>query len=115
MIALGKEFTEPVGAPNVTPFLLVDTYTSPMHKAGKDTIVSSFCMVDSQLCVVICTAAFGLGVNSPDVRQVIHWGPPSDIEEYMQQGHACRTRWKIGLCTVICSTIPFLSRMKDHA
>ena len=42
-------------------------------------------MMDSQLCVVICTAAFGLGVNSPDVSQVIHWGPPSDIEEYMQQ------------------------------
>ena len=47
--------------------------------------VSSFCMVDSQLRVVICTVAFGLGVNSPDVSQVIHWGPPSDIEEYMHQ------------------------------
>ena len=29
--------------------------------------------------------AFGLGVNSPDISQVIHWGPPSDIEDYMQQ------------------------------
>ena len=31
LIALGNKFTEPVGAPNVTPFLLVDMYTSPTH------------------------------------------------------------------------------------
>ena len=29
LIALGKEFTEPVGTPNVTPFRLVDMYTNP--------------------------------------------------------------------------------------
>ena len=83
LIALGNEFTEPVGAPNVTPFLLVDTYTSPTHKTVKVAIVSSFHTAGSQLYVVICTLC--LGVNFPDVRQVIHWGPPSDIEEYMHQ------------------------------
>ena len=31
LIALGKEFTEPVGAPNVTPFQLVDMYTNAQN------------------------------------------------------------------------------------
>ena len=83
LIALGKEFTEPVGAPTVTPFRLVDMYTSPTHK--------TVCTADSQLRVLICTVVFGLGVNSSEVRQVIHWGPPSDIEEYMQQTSTCFT------------------------
>ena len=51
LIALGKEFTEPVGAPNVMSFQHVNSTV-------KDAIVSSFCMVDSQLCVVMCTVTF---------------------------------------------------------
>ena len=113
LIALDKEFTEPVGAPNVTPFRLVDMYTSPTHKTVKDSIVSSFCTADSQLRVVICTVAFGLGVNSPDVRQVIHWGPPSDIEEYMQQTGRAGRDGKLSCALLFVQPTDF-SRIKDH-
>ena len=60
LIALGKKFTEPDGAPIVMPFQQV-TRIPVQHTKQliKDAIVSSFCMVDSQLCVVICTDAFG--------------------------------------------------------
>jgi len=34
---------------------------------------------------VIATSAFGLGVDCPDIRQVIKWGAPSTIEELVQQ------------------------------
>ncbi len=33
----------------------------------------------------MATIAFGIRVDCPDVRQVIHYGPPSDIEEYVQE------------------------------
>ena len=30
-------------------------------------------------------SAFGLGIDIPDVRQVIHWGLTSTVEEYVQE------------------------------
>ena len=35
--------------------------------------------------MVIGTIAFGMGLDSPNVRRVIHWGPSSDIESYVQE------------------------------
>ena len=35
--------------------------------------------------MVIATAVFGMGIDCPDVRQIIHVGPPDDIEAYIQE------------------------------
>ena len=35
--------------------------------------------------VVVATVAFGMGINKPDVRLVVNWGAPSDMEAYYQQ------------------------------
>ena len=35
--------------------------------------------------VMIATIAFGLGINCPDVRQIVHWGVPEDAEVYVQE------------------------------
>ena len=35
--------------------------------------------------LVIATSALGLGVNIPDIRIVVHFGLPSDIEQYVQE------------------------------
>ena len=33
----------------------------------------------------MATVAFGLGLDSPNVRHVIHWGPPEYLELYVQE------------------------------
>ena len=79
------ESTEPVGAPNLAQFRLFDMYTSVTRKPVQDSIVASFSKSDASLRIVICTIAFGMGINCVDVRQIIHWGPPSDVESYIQE------------------------------
>ena len=31
------------------------------------------------------TIAFAMGLDSPNIRHVMHWGPPADIETYIQE------------------------------
>ena len=34
---------------------------------------------------MFCTVAFGMGVDINDIRRVIHFGPPPDIDDYFQE------------------------------
>ncbi len=35
--------------------------------------------------IVVCTSAFGLGINKPDCRWVVHYQPPLYLSEYLQE------------------------------
>ena len=82
---LGRDFTEPAGVPHdIAKYRLVDMYCKCTEPDVKEAIVSAFCS-NGKLRVVIATIAFGMGLDCPDVRQVIHWGPSHDIESYVQE------------------------------
>ncbi len=51
----------------------------------KEDVLNSFTSVDNTLRLVIATTAFGLGIDCPDIRTIIHWGMPSSVEEYVQE------------------------------
>ena len=48
-------------------------------------VLESFMIVGGKLRIVITTTAFSMGVDCPDVSKVIHYGPPEDIEQYVQE------------------------------
>lgn len=52
---------------------------------NKKIILETFPKKDSTLRVIIATTAFGMGINVPDIRLVIHWGAPHTFQSYMQQ------------------------------
>ena len=84
MSELGEEHTEPRDAPNLSAFRIVDMFTSVIDKDHKESIIRLFTR-DSHLRLVIATIAFGMGVDLPDVRQVISVGCPDDVESYIQE------------------------------
>lgn len=53
---------------------------------GRDTILGQFTgLLDPPLRAVICTNAFGMGIDVPNVRLVIHWQHPASVEDYLQE------------------------------
>lgn len=41
--------------------------------------------LEPPLRVMICTNAFGMGVDLPDVRLVVHWQHPASVKDYLQE------------------------------
>ena len=68
---------------------LVEKYDACTEPTLKSRIVDSFIQPNSFLRVVVATTAFGMGIDSPNIRRVIHWGPPETISMYVQQVGRC--------------------------
>ena len=80
-----EHFTSPPGFANIAKYRLVDMYTSVTVDTVKRQIVKSFCDPNGRLRIVICTVAFGMGLDCPNVQQIIHWRPSCDLEGYIQE------------------------------
>ncbi len=82
---MAEQSTEPPGAPDHPKYRLFDMFSSCTHPDVKPLIINEFTKEKSTLRLVIATIAFGMGLNCYNVQRIIHWGPPSDIEAYIQE------------------------------
>lgn len=82
---LKQDLYYPPTAPHLSKYRLVDMFTSVTDESVKTNIIRNFTLPGGHCRVVIGTIAFGMGLDSPNVRKVIHWGPSSDIESYVQE------------------------------
>ena len=64
---------------------ICEKFSACSSPATKESIIKSFTQQKGLVRVVVTTVAFSMGLNSPNVRCVIHWGPPNDIELYVQE------------------------------
>lgn len=62
-----------------------EKFTACSSPNTKKKIIASFTNPVGVVRVVVATVAFGLGLDSPNVRHIIHWGPPEDLELYVQE------------------------------
>lgn len=63
--------------------LNVRSYHAGMSMKQRETSHKEF--IRDQCDAIVCTVAFGMGINKPDVRRVIHYGAPKDMESYYQE------------------------------
>jgi ATP-dependent DNA helicase RecQ len=81
------------------PNLKVGFYHGGMSSEERQFVQQQF--IDNQLHVIVATNAFGMGVDKPNIRFVIHFHTPNSIEAYVQEvGRAGRDR-KESWCYVL--------------
>ena len=82
---LGRSFTEPPGYPDYHCFRLLDMYTRACSDDMKAKVLESFMKTDGRLRIVIATMAFSMGVDCLDIKNVVHYGPPNNAIQYVQE------------------------------
>ncbi|MCA0354937.1 MAG: RecQ family ATP-dependent DNA helicase [Chloroflexi bacterium] len=58
-------------------------YHGRMDIQERTTISEQF--MDDLLTIIVCTKAFGMGIDKPDIRYVVHFNLPGDLESYFQE------------------------------
>jgi ATP-dependent DNA helicase RecQ/Werner syndrome ATP-dependent helicase len=62
---------------------LVQPYHAGLSHAQRSDSHTNFLI--GRVTIIVATVAFGMGIDKPDIRRVVHWGPCKTVEEYYQQ------------------------------
>ncbi|XP_072023205.1 uncharacterized protein [Amphiura filiformis] len=55
------------------------------HIDRKQEILDDFVKENGVIRVLLCTSAFGMGVDVPNLYTVVHYGPSRDVDDYFQE------------------------------
>lgn len=72
----------------ISDFLVQSGFSSDFYHAGlssADKTKKQNAWKRDEIRIIVCTNAFGMGIDKPDVRLVIHTDLPNSIEEYFQE------------------------------
>lgn len=61
--------------------------SAPYHAGLPDKLreANQNAFINDQIRVMVATVAFGMGINKPDIRFIVHYDLPKNIESYYQQ------------------------------
>lgn len=78
-----RDGTERVAALLQEVGLRAEAYHAGLSSALRAELVELF--QDRSIQVMVATNAFGMGVDAPDIRLVVHYDPPLSLEAYVQE------------------------------
>ena len=64
---------------------VVSMYHSKTPEQIKQRVLSSLLEENGDCRIVIATSVLGMGVNIPNIRQIVHYGAPPDLETCVQE------------------------------
>lgn len=64
---------------------IISMFHAEIGTSLRSFILQSFTNVDSEVRVLVCSIAFGMGIEVKDVGRVIHWGKNKSIMNYWQE------------------------------
>src|SRR5262249_2400269 len=70
-------------AAGLAPSMRAAAYHAGMRTAERDRVQAAF--VANRIEVIVATIAFGMGIDKPDVRTVVHTALPASLEGYYQE------------------------------
>jgi RecQ family ATP-dependent DNA helicase len=87
------------------PGVNVGFYHGSVALDVRDRVHSQFLSGEAQ--VVVATQAFGMGIDKPDIRRILHYGAPKTFEEYYQQVGRAGRDGAPAVCDMYCSEQDF--------
>ena len=72
----------------ISSYLTKHNISSKVYHADiaiKERLESQLLWIDNKVECIVCTSAFGMGIDKADVRLVIHYDVPPTLEEYIQE------------------------------
>jgi len=52
--------------------------------------------------LVIATSAYSMGVDCPDIHNVVHFGPPTSVIQYVQESGRARRNGQSSVALLLC-------------
>jgi ATP-dependent DNA helicase RecQ len=93
----------------------VELYHAGLAAAARERAQRAFAEARAE--IVVATNAFGMGIDRPDVRAVVHLGPPGSVEAYYQEvGRAGRDGEEaVGLLLVTPRDLPLRRALLERS
>lgn len=85
MQSLGAKAYYPPCATKTSENRMVAMYHSGTSPTIQEVVLASFSDPNGKVRIIIATTAFGMGVDIKGLHRIINYGPPSDIESYIQE------------------------------
>ena len=82
---LGSEQYEPLGAESLAQNRLFSQFHAQYPEHERQRIVDGLVQGNSKIRVIFAIVAFGIGIDIPNIRQIVHIGVPYTMEEYFQE------------------------------
>lgn len=71
---------------------------------SKEKVETQEKFINDEIKIIVATSAFGMGVDKPDIKLIIHYNVPSSLEDYMQEsGRGAREQSINAECYILFS------------